>query len=339
MAPMSLAQKLAAGEAKKKPSSSSTAASTILSSAFVTAPGPKARQQAAEIKTVKARKIYPLPFGDRKLLAKGPKVQIVDNEGNFIIDIALALFRATSIKKEMVADNLGMEASIIKLPANLQVQVVKDIIQHFKDFTTWNKFAKNLRSCRSTYRDIQLCSAADFLGMTAYTQHIFNWYWARLSSGYIPDYADIDAISAARTPLCDNIFHKIVNAIAKLDREGKIPDPEDYEAYLEANERFGVAVDEAKKKMQKHEAYADKKNRLAAEAELQEEAAKMMHHQRQKQSKEKAANQQANWEAQKKKDAELAARVKAKMTEPGKKKWKPDEAGYLRRVRGMNVPT
>jgi hypothetical protein len=65
----------------------------------------------------------------------------------------------------------------------------------------------------------------------------------------------------------------------------------------------------------------------------------MMHHQRQKQSKEKAANQQANWEAQKKKDAELAARVKAKMTEPGKKKWKPDEAGYLRRVRGMNVPT
>ena len=194
----------------------------------------------------------------------------------------------------MVADNLGVEASIIKLPANLEVQVVKDIIQHFKDLTTWNKFAKDLRSYRSTYRDIQLCSAADFLGMTAYTQHIFNWYWARLSSGYIPDYADIDAISAARTPLRDDIFRKIVNAIAKLDREGKIPDPEDYEAYLKANERFGVAVDEAKKKMQKHEAYADKKNRLAAQAELQEEAAKMMHHQRQKQSKEKAANQQAN---------------------------------------------
>jgi hypothetical protein len=339
MAPKSLAQKLATNKTKKTDAPPPTAASTILSSAFVTAPGPKARQQDAETKTVNAGKIYALSFGDRKLLAKGPKVQIVDSEGKFVIDMPLPLFRATSTKKEMVAGTPGSIPGKIELPGNLEIKPVKDMIQHFNNLTTWNKFAKDLQSYQSAYWDIQLCSAADFLGMIPYTQHIFNWYWARISSGYLPDYADIDAISAVQSPLGDNVFRKVVNSIAKMDHEGQIPDPEDYEAYLETNERFGIAVKEAKKKLHKHQAYIDKMNRLDAEAKLQAEADRLLYEQRQNQSKEKAANQKAKWDAQKKKDAELAARVKAKMAEPGKKKWKPDEAGYLRRVRGINVPT
>ncbi|CAI9637006.1 hypothetical protein GT037_004120 [Alternaria burnsii] len=338
MAPMSLAQKLANRDAKKTSIASPTAASSVLANAFVTAPGSKARQQEAEIKVVDAGKIYPLSFGDRKLLATGPKAQIIDSEGNVVTDIPVALFRATSTKKEMVAGTNGTGPCIIKLPTNLEVQPVKDLIKHFIDLTTWNKFARDLHPYQSTYWDLQMCSAADFLGMHVYTQHLFNWYWARISSGSLPDYADIDAISAVQTPVGDSIFRKVVNAIARLDFEGQIPDPYDYRVYLKTNERFGVAVEEAKKKMQKHQTYVDKKNWLEAKAKLREESARLIYQQRQKQLEERAATQQAKWDEQKKKDAELAARVKAKMAEPGKKKWKADEAGYLRRVRGINVP-
>lgn len=136
MAPMSLAQKLATRGAKKTPIASPTAASSLLVNAFVTAPGSKARQQEAEVKVVDAGKIYPLSFGDRKLLATGPKAQITDSEGNVVTDIPIALFRATSTKKEMVAGTNGTEPCIIKLPTNLEVQPVKDLIKHFMDLTT-----------------------------------------------------------------------------------------------------------------------------------------------------------------------------------------------------------
>ena len=37
-------------------------------------------------------------------------------------------------------------------------------------------------------------------------------------------------------------------------------------------------------------------------------------------------------------EKEFAARVRAKQAQPGKKKWSVEEAGYLRRARGINVP-
>ncbi|KAG9191308.1 hypothetical protein G6011_09396 [Alternaria panax] len=313
-----LAQKLAAGQANKTPTASPTAASSILTNAFVTFHGSNVRLKEADVKAVDACKIYPLSFGDRKLLSKGPKVQIIDHEGSFITDMPIALFRATSTK-EMVAGTLGSPSrESSSLP---QTSII----------------SRDLHSYRATYWDLQLCSAADFLGMNVYTQHLFNWYWARLSSSYLPDYADIDAISAIQTPVGDTFFRKVMNGMAKLDHERQTPYPQDFEAYSKSNGRFGLAVEEAKKKMQKHQACVNKNNRMDAEAEHQEEADKLMYQQRQKQLKQKAATWQAKWDVQKKKDAELAARVKAKMTEPGKKKWRPDEAAYLRRVRGMNV--
>jgi hypothetical protein len=326
MAPRTLAQQLAAQNATQAAAAPPTAAAAILTNAFVTAPGPK-KQQGAEIETVNAAKIYTLSFGDRKLLGKGPKLQIVDAEGNFVTDMPIALFRATSTKKELAANITGSEVLPIKLPANLEPQMVKDLVQHLKNLTTWNKFAKDLQSYKSTYEDLHLCSAADYLGMTLYTQHIFNRYWALLRSETLPNYEDISAISAVQTPAGETLFRKIVNALAKLDVENAIPDPEDYSAYLGTNERFRVAVEAAKIKMQKHLDWVEKKTQRETEAKHQGDADKTGYQ-----------NRQAKWDAQKKKDAELAQRVQAKMAEPGKKKWTVEEAGYLRRVRGINVP-
>jgi hypothetical protein len=74
---------------------------------------------------------------------------------------------------------------------------------------------------------------------------LIDWYWVRLRTGDLPGYADLDTFTAVRTPLGDAIFRKAVNVLAKLDFEGKIPDPEEYQAYLRCNERFRVAVKKA----------------------------------------------------------------------------------------------
>jgi hypothetical protein len=330
-------KKLAVQQDKKDVAPSSSSATNILTSAFVTAPGLKKAKQESETMTANAGKIYSLSHADRCLLGKGPKVQIVDSEDNPVTEMSIALFRAISTKKEMVA---GPDPVVIKLPANLEVRMVQDLIEHFKNITSWNKYAKDLRPYEApgTYEDIQLCSAADYLGMMMYTQHIFNRYWALLRSERLPAYTDIDAFTAVQTPLGDNLFRKVVNTLAKLDLENKIPDPEDYNVYLESNERFAHAVTEAKTKMQKHLDWVERKSKRETESKLQHEADKIVYQQRQQQAEEREQKEQAKWDAQKKKDAELAARVQAKLAAPGKKKWTAEEAGYLRRVRDIHVP-
>jgi hypothetical protein len=143
---------------------SPAAAPTPSSNAFVTTTGHKNDNDTS---AGDASNIYKLPFGDRKLLAAGPKIQIVDSSEKVVIEMTLALFQMTSIKKELITNG----ATTIKLPPGIDdLDVVKDLVQHLKDLTTWKEHGRELRSYGSTYRDLQLCSAGDFLGMGAYTQ-------------------------------------------------------------------------------------------------------------------------------------------------------------------------
>ncbi|KAH6876154.1 hypothetical protein BKA58DRAFT_419513 [Alternaria rosae] len=339
MAPIPFARQieLAAQKDTNAAAPSPNGKANILASAFVTAPGPKKAMQETETKMSNVAKIYTLSHADRKVLARGPKVQIVDSENAPVAEMPIALFRAISIKKEMVA---GSDPLVIKLPAELEVRMVQDLILHFNEITTWKKYAKELRPYEApgTYEDIQLCSAAEYLGMMLYTQQIFNRYWALIRSERLPEYSDIDAFSAVQTPLGENIFRKVVNKLTQLDVEGKIPDPKDYALYLEHNERFGRAVTKAKVKMQKHLNYVERKAKWEAEAKQKNDADQMMSQQRKQYEKEKEQKDKAKWEAAKKTEKELAVRVQAKQAQPGKKKWSVEEANHLRRVRGINVP-
>ncbi|KAI4619297.1 uncharacterized protein J4E87_007547 [Alternaria ethzedia] len=307
----------------------------LLASAFVTAPGPKKAMKETENKMGEVAKIYELSHADRRVLATGPKVQIVDSKNAPVAEMPIALFRAVSDKKEMVA---GPDP-VIKLPAELEVRMVKDLILHFNEITTFKKFAKEIRpyGAPGAYEDLQLCSAADYLGMMAYTQRIFNRYWALIRAERLPEYSDIDAFSTVQTPMGENLFRKVVTKLAQAELDGKIPDPEDYAAYLVHNERFGLAVTEAKEKIQKHLKYLEGKAKWEANAKQKTDADQMWSQQRKENEKEKAQKDKAKWEAARKTEAELAARVQAKWVQPGKKHWTAEEAGYLRRVRGINV--
>ncbi|RAR09153.1 hypothetical protein DDE83_005696 [Stemphylium lycopersici] len=337
MARKSLSQRLASNATTKAPATTPTTSSTVLTKAFVSAPGPKSRDEA-DANAAENVKIYSLSSADRKLLAKGPKVHIVDYNGNFIIEMSYALFRAISTKKDLVAGTPGVQPGVIALPSGLDTAIVADMIQHFKDHTTSKQYAKDLKGYDMTYPDIQLCSAGDYLGMSIYTQHIFNWYWARLRSGHLPSYADIDAVTSVHTLQGDSIFRKVVQAVVAIDMEGGIPDPEDYQAYLETNGRFRVAVEEAKIRAQGHHGFMERKKRREEVATRQDSGAAEQYKVRAQVEKERNARENARWDEKKKAEAELAARVKAKMVQSGKKQWKHDEAAYMRRVYGKNVP-
>ncbi|KAF1938549.1 hypothetical protein EJ02DRAFT_446727 [Clathrospora elynae] len=286
----------------------SATATTLLTHAFATAPGSK-QDQHTKVNVTEALKIYQLSFTKRKLLAKGPLVRIVDAEDNHVINMPIPLFRATSIKEQQL---LATGSNTIKLLVGLDVQMVKDLVQHLKDVTTCNPHAKDIRSYKSTYRDIQICSAADTLGMTLYTQHIFNWYWAHLGTCQLPGYDDIDAFTAIETPIGDNIFRKAVTLMAKLDLEGRIPDPEDYAAYLATNERFRIAVTEAKNRKQRHLHWVTRQARREQADAFQGSAHDQNSKERAKYPKEKAVKEQAKWGSNKKNEAAVRAPVTGK---------------------------
>jgi len=161
MAPIPFAKQTeqAAKKDTKAAAPSPNGKANLLASAFVTAPGPKKAMQATENKMGDVAKIYELSHADRKVLAKGPKVQVVNSENAPVAEMPIALFRAVSIKKEMVA---GPDP-VIKLPTELEVRMVKDLILHFNEITTFKKFAKEIRpyAAPGAYEDLQLCSAAD----------------------------------------------------------------------------------------------------------------------------------------------------------------------------------
>ncbi|KAI4630211.1 hypothetical protein J4E80_001144 [Alternaria sp. BMP 0032] len=338
MAPTPFAKQMeqAAKKDTKAAAPAPNAKANLLASAFVTAPGTKKAMKETENKMGDVAKIYELSHADRMVLAKGPKVKIVDSEDTPVAELPVALFRAISVKKEMVA---GPDP-VIKLPAGLDVRMVQDLIKHFNEITTFKKYAKELHPYQApgTYEDLQLCSAADYLGMMAYTQRIFNRYWALIRAERLPEYSDIDAFSIIQTPIGENLFRKVVTKLAQAELDGKIPDPEDYAAYLEHNERFGLAVTGAKEKMQKHQDYVERTAKREANAKQKTDADQTWSQQRKQNEKEKAAKDKAKWDAARKAESELAARVQAKQAAPGPKKWTAEEAGYLRRVRGINVP-
>jgi len=305
----------------------------MLINAFVSVPGGKSPSDAQNDIS-----IYSLSYADRKLLAKGPKMHIRDSWCHLDIELPLALFHATSTKKDLVTTNTVNQRSEIALPDNLDSEMVIELVQHLKNLVTWKQHPRMLSSYKSTYKDLQLCSVGEYLGMKIYTQHIFNWYWARIRSGHLPSYADIDAFTAVETPVGESLFKKLVNYIAKLDFENRIPDPVEYKEYSQSNQRFGTAVALARAKIQAHFDYLDRKNREEAEAARQAAFTAERNKVRIKAAKDKAAQEKAKWDEKKKVEADLAARVKTKMTSSGKKVWKPDEAGYIRRVYGKNVP-
>ena len=249
----------------------------------------------------------------RAHLAQGPLVRFIDHqsqiifEGENLVQMPLALFKAISSKPELVT------LRQITIPEHINVAAVKFLIGRMNLLPSLPQVT-DLASTNDTFRDVHLCSAADALGMGTVTQRIFDTYFKRVST-VVPNAANIDAITSIRTPQGDKLFGQMAFTIAKKLWNKELENGEDFKQhYLPTNPRMTAAIAEWEPKLKlKAARQADFEKRKAARLARERKVAEA-----ERINKEQAAIKKENYLAAKK-EKNVAA-MKKKTEEEAKEK-------------------
>jgi hypothetical protein len=173
---------------------------------------------------------------DRMKLTQGKLIAVVDSEGTKLMDFPLALFNVASINKELVVDDK------ITIPANLDIEQAKRFLFLMMKVASAPAIS-SLGATENTYIDLHFHSAAEYLGMSSFTQKIFDLYFKRVNQ-QVPVVANIEAIGAVRTPPGDKIFKQMAYIIGIKYFENEILNRPAFEAYLLTNPRLRAAVED-----------------------------------------------------------------------------------------------
>jgi hypothetical protein len=253
----------------------------------------------------------------RGLLAHGTVVDIVTHDGSEVVaSLPFALFAALSSSPNIVSQ--VSDTPRITLPTYILPVSIKDLISRITPFSDPSFDINPMSSTGDFFKDLHIASAAQFLGLTLYTQPMFNTHFRALKS-HTPSPSAITAISAVRTPIGNNLFATITHDLATLYWDNALPDPAAFDAYCEVNTRVRDAVDALCAKWESDE------RALAAREERRVRVAKQQ------------AKQQAMFAAKDKADAELGHVVRGKMRVGGSK-FTAAEARYVWATFGKRVP-
>lgn len=155
----------------------------------------------------------------------------------------IPLFRITST----LAKNLNLrECYMLKLPHNVETWAAEAFIEYINDLPSIMEDNLYHQGEGSMTADLQLHSAAQALGMSAYTQHFVNYYWGLLCKKKINGYGDLDGLTALNTRVGISFFNKAVSVLSEADKQRLIKDVDDFEAYLASNTRVRDALDAKK---------------------------------------------------------------------------------------------
>ncbi|CAO2653340.1 Nn.00g027510.m01.CDS01 [Neocucurbitaria sp. VM-36] len=209
----------------------------------------------------------------RAWLVHGTVVDFVDNqgqgimEGSKVLQMPRPLFEAVSSKPELVVEGK------IAIAADLHIPSVKFLVACMNSLVSRPR-VNDLSIRNDTFRDVQLCSAADALGMGTFTQRIFDTYFKRFNS-VVPTAANIDAITSIRTHQGNKLFSQMAHTIAKKLWENEFKNGEGFKQhYLPSNPRLADAISEWMAKFeQKATRQADYEKRQAARLERERKAA------------------------------------------------------------------
>jgi hypothetical protein len=260
----------------------------------------------------------------RGLLAQGPVVDIhLHDSSEVVASPPLALFTALSSTPDIVQHTSG--TPYVTLPAYILAVSVKDLITRLTPFSDPATTIAPMSSTGDVFKDLHIASAAEVLGLTLYTQPMFNSYFARFKSS-TPSPADLTAISRVATPLGNNLFASVIYDLATLYWHRNLPDHAAFDAFCEHNTRVRDAVDALCAKWQA----ADKsaalhEERRVARAKQQAKVAA------------KVAEQQRKFAAKAAEDKALGQVVREKMRVKGSK-YTGAEARYVWATFGKRVP-
>lgn len=265
----------------------------------------------------------------------GALLELVTRDGQEVIaEMPLKLFNALSEQPKLLQTNDGVHR--ITLPPDVLPVAVKELVA---SITTLTDPAVNVYPMDSTgnlFKDIHIASAADQLGLRAYTQRMLNSHWQRFKTS-IPAQSDVDIISKIDTPLGNKLFAMFARDFARLAFDSELPNPSAFQAYLATNPRFSAAITEQLAILRSNaDAFAAREERRQ-QRERQAVLAKERAHKAALDQTKKRKKEQAKFDAQKKEEKEVGERVREKMRVKGSK-YTAAEARYVWRVMGKRVP-
>ena len=277
------------------------------------------------------------PFKARLALCGGPKIEIANSKG-VITTIPGLLFDTASAQHDLVQDGKVM------VPDEIGTQGVMQFKQRMMLFTQSVTHPGPIVATGDTVCDLQMCSAAEALGMKAYTQGVFNLYFARVNS-IIPTMANIAAIGSVRTPCGDKIFKQMAYHIADKMWNGTFETAEAFQRqYLPTNPRLEAAIYDfiatkqaAVQRQEKYEMRQEQRAEWARVAAEKQQRAKAW-------EAKKAVTEKEKKLAARKKQAEEDAKWKAvgetyrTKKRTGVKVFTPLEASYAWKFMGVRVP-
>ncbi|EAT77915.1 hypothetical protein HBI56_191840 [Parastagonospora nodorum] len=276
----------------------------------------------------------------RGSFARGPKVEIRAHDGQVLASLPLALFSALSTVENLVLKDKSV--FYVTCPEYLLVVAVKDLIARITPLANPNLDVMAMDTTNNLFKDIHIASAAEFLGLTAYTQRMFNAHW-HLIKTCLPSQDLINLLTTIHTPLGDKLLDIIALRMAKHSWAGDYNDSE-FEEYLAENSRFDAMVkvylakwEASSKAFEAREAHrrsqAEHRD-LAAERQLAAEYQALANAQKDR------AKERAIFAAKEQEDVEVGVAVRAKIQTKGLKgsKFSPREANYIWTHMGKRVP-
>jgi hypothetical protein len=271
----------------------------------------------------------------RGLLAHGAVLDILTHDNTSVVaSLPLALFNALSSSNDIVDITSGNPH--ITLPPSVLHVSVKDLVSRLIPFSDPATTIAPMSPTGDLFKDLHIASAAESLGLTLYTQSMFNTHFARFKAG-VPSPADLDAISKIDTPLGNKLFASVTLDLATLYWHNNLPNDSAFEAYCEQNTRVGdavaklcrqwVAADNAAAVREERRVW-----RAKQKAEFEAKAAEQ-----QAVIKARAAEQQLKFEAKAAATAQLGHVVRGKMRVKGST-YTAAEARYIWATFGKRVP-
>jgi hypothetical protein len=299
---------------------------SVLTPAFVTEKANKrAATNAVAIPQAKDIDIREEQYVIRSALLMGEHVPIYIGD-DVVAQIRKPLLKITSTTIDEIHKN-----SVIKLPKNTEKGGVIRLVEYLTYVVRTTKKPAPMRKAIPTFDALSVCAAAKLLGMEKYVEHVYKAMDYHLHQ-HTPTYEDIDAVLAFKEQHA-RLYKLVVNDLAILVWEEKIPDPEQFDKYLRQNPMLQIAIDAA------NDAYA-KKLRMDEEREEQRIRQKKYEQRNTALAKEQEQRDKARWAAKNAKRAlmEKSCREKSQGPVEKRKKFDADERSYWIQSRGVPPP-
>ncbi|KAF2634720.1 hypothetical protein P280DRAFT_231955 [Massarina eburnea CBS 473.64] len=279
---------------------------------------------------------------DRKwLLRDNVRVKIFQGSGptaQVICQVSKYLFNVASNKAPELL--VGRHRNEVHLPSDIDPMGVRLLIRELMRIVHHRSQAGRMTGT-TTYNDLVMHCAAVMLGMEMYTHHNFMWHMAIFKNELI-SYEDIDAVCAL--PVCmdtpsTRIFDSVARTLAYNVRKDYIPDVDDFDAYLETNERLRDAITAANRKYltwskhEEHRARMREREAKQAEWEKKNEEWNARHGQVANQRKKEEA---ALWASKKAQEKKVGASMREKLRSNGK--FDVEERRMYEKIFGKHPP-